>query len=208
MIRFRCLHCSKTLKVSEGRAGAVIVCPRCKERSTIPGDAYARWTGPEGESSPPEGAGRLDAPHIDPAPPLLARMGRRTRWAVGLVVAAAVLSVVLAIVAPRVHALADIVDSTTYGVTPFLFCCAIILLVMLYGHGAGCPSCGRWWARTKVETEFVDREVIKKEGVPFARSTYRTIYECRSCKHRWSATITDEYKDFIRHRDRPRQQLS
>lgn len=205
MIRFRCLHCNKSLKVAEGRAGAVIACPRCKERVTVPGGAYVRWTGADGESAPPEGAGRSDAPHLDQAPPLFGRMSRRMRVAVGLVVGLAVVSVILAVVAPRVEALSAIADLATYGATPFVLCCAIILLVMLYGHGAGCPSCGLWWARNKVESEFVDREVIDKEGVPFARATYRTVYECRSCKHKWSATTTDEYKEFIR--ERPKHRL-
>jgi hypothetical protein len=81
----------------------------------------------------------------------------------------------------------------------------LVLLVMLYGHGTGCPSCGRWWARRKVEMEFVGREVFDKGGVPFARATYQTTYRCQSCRHRWSVASTDEYKDFIHERPKQRR---
>jgi hypothetical protein len=76
----------------------------------------------------------------------------------------------------------------------------IALLVILHGHATRCPSCGRWWVRHWVDKEFVGRELFEKRGVPFARSTYRTNYKCTSCGHRWSASQTDEYKDFIRNK--------
>jgi hypothetical protein len=120
------------------------------------------------------------------------------RWAVALVAGAGVLSLVLGVVAPLSPSLAHHAESATCAAMLLVPSSAIVVLVLLHAHGTGCPDCGRWWARTKVETEFVDREVIDKDGVPFARSTYRTIYECTRCQNRWSAAFTDLYKEFIR----------
>jgi hypothetical protein len=71
------------------------------------------------------------------------------------------------------------------------------LLAILHGHATGCPSCGWWWGRNKVESEFVGREVVDRSGVSLARATYRTIFACGFCGHRWSAEFTDEYRDVI-----------
>ena len=87
------------------------------------------------------------------------------------------------------------------------------ILVTLYGHGTSCPAC-RWWCTRQVAgKELVNMivfyksdkgEVIEVEDAnpsragggltPFVRSTYRTDYRCKRCKHKWSATSTDEYK--------------
>jgi hypothetical protein len=91
--------------------------------------------------------------------------------------------------------------------TPLVPACLILLLVMLYGRGTGCPSCGRWWARTKEGSEFVGREVFDRGGVSFARATYRTMFACGSCGHRWSAESSDEYKDFVRDKRSRRRRL-
>jgi hypothetical protein len=114
-------------------------------------------------------------------------------------------SLVLAIAAPLLPGLARRADAVTGWAHLLVPASVLLLLVMLYGHGTGCPACGWWWARRKVDTEFVDREVFDKAGVPFVRSTYRTIYRCNSCRHRWSVACTDEYKEFLR--DRPKQRL-
>jgi hypothetical protein len=127
-------------------------------------------------------------------------MSPRLRAVVALVAGAGVLSLVLAVVAPLSPSLAHLAESATSAAMLLVPTSAIVGLVLLHAHGTSCPACGRWWARAKVETEFVDREVIDKDGVPFARSTYRTIYECPRCRHRWSAAFTDEYKEFIRRR--------
>jgi hypothetical protein len=84
--------------------------------------------------------------------------------------------------------------------------CIVLLLVILHGHATGCPSCGRWWARRRIKDEFVEREVFDRGGVLFARAIYRTSYECRSCRHGWSKTFMEEYKEFIgqRKKQRPR----
>jgi hypothetical protein len=70
----------------------------------------------------------------------------------------------------------------------------VLLLVILYGQATACPHCRKWWARTKVVSDFADREVFDKLGVPFARSLYRTTYQCAACRHRWSVIQADEYR--------------
>src|SRR6185312_16238883 len=89
MIRFRCQNCGKTLKVSEAKAGASIVCPRCKERSEIPAensdDAFEEPFGSEGSSRREEGPERAVALHGGQAASLFSRMSPRVRWAVTLV---------------------------------------------------------------------------------------------------------------------------
>jgi hypothetical protein len=86
-------------------------------------------------------------------------------------------------------------------------CFVVALLVVFHGYATSCPSCGKWWARNQIDTEFVDRQVVHKQDTPYARATYRTNYECKSCRHRWSMTRTEEYKEFIKDRSRPRQRL-
>jgi hypothetical protein len=74
-------------------------------------------------------------------------------------------------------------------------CSVVVFLVLLYGKATACPRCRKWWVRTKVGSEFVDREVFDRRGVPFAKSLYRTIYQCDSCRHRWSVVQADEYRE-------------
>jgi hypothetical protein len=81
-------------------------------------------------------------------------------------------------------------------------CSGLLLLVILYGQGTSCPACARWWVRTEVQTEFVDREVFDKGGVPFGRSHYRTTYACRCCRHQWSMEHAEEYREPVRARAR------
>ena len=205
MIRFHCPLCDKTLKAPDEKAGATVVCPRCNERSVVLAEFSA--TGPAGRPPETEASGRAGTRrHGDQALSLFSGMGPGARWAVGLAACVGVLSLLLAIVVPCVPALAEGTDAAKLGAMILVPSSAVVLLAVLYGHGTSCPSCGQWWARRVVEKEFVDREVFDKGGVPFARSTYRTTYECTSCRHRWSAASTDEYKEFIR-QDRPRRRL-
>jgi hypothetical protein len=205
MIRFRCLHCDKTLKVPETKVVATVVCPRCKERSVVPTAALAGALGEQIDcEGQPEEPSRMTAGHEDQALSLFAGMSLGLRWSVALVAAVGVFGFVLAVVAPLVPALARVADGAAQWATVLVPSSVVVLLVILYGHGTGCPSCNRWWTRTKVETEFVNREVFAKDGVPFARSTYRTTYECSACGHKWWTTSTDEYKDFVRHTPKKR----
>ena len=204
MIRFECPQCAKSIKVPEEKAGGRVFCPRCGELCLAPPRASAATAGltaPGRESSEAEGSGRRTTSRRDGAPGLFSGMGVWEWAAVALAAGVGALSLLLPIVAglwPHGEAVAARVMPWAVALVPS---CLLLLLVILHGHATGCPSCGRWWMRRKVETEFVGREVFEKGGVPFARATYRTTYECASCGHRWSASQTDEYKDFIR--DRP-----
>jgi hypothetical protein len=76
---------------------------------------------------------------------------------------------------------------------PLLLPVALLaLLAGLHGYATSCPACGRWWARAREQTEFVDREVFDKDGVLVGRSVYRTTYGCRSCGHSWSVSYAEE----------------
>jgi hypothetical protein len=127
------------------------------------------------------------------------------RCVVAGVVGLAALTPLLAVVGPQVPALATAGEAAAHGAVPLVVFSAVVVLVILHGHGTGCPSCGRWWARRKLDSDFVDRECFDKGGVTFARAKYRTNYECASCGHRWSATSTDEYKEFVRDRRKRRR---
>jgi phage FluMu protein Com len=204
MIRFRCSHCDKTLKVPEGKAGATVVCPRCQGLSMAAAGTSAST--PEGRPHEPKAwGGAVAHRHGDEAVSLFSGMRQGVRWAVALVAGVGVLSLLLAVLAPVVPALAAVGDAATYWAPPLALSSAVVLLVILYGHGTGCPACGKWWARSEVETQFVDRERFYKGGVLFARSTYRTNYACNSCRYTWAVTRTDEHKEFIR--DRPKRRL-
>src|SRR5262249_10072556 len=193
VIRFRCPDCDKTIKVPDGKAGKAIVCPRCVASSRVPAETAA--TGPNGGRSAPEAGSRLVTRQGEE--PTLLRGGMRPglRWTLALVAGVGLVSLLLAVVAPVVPPLAALGTRAGYGTTSVVAASLILLMVILHGHGTGCPSCARWWVRRRVETEFVDRAVFQKRGVPFARSTYRTTYECESCRYRWSATSNEEYKD-------------
>jgi hypothetical protein len=203
MIRFHCPLCDKTLKAPEQKAGATVLCPRCKERCVVPLTA----DGSDGRAAESGAWGRSAAhAHGDEAPPLFPAMTRGGRWVVGVAAGAAVLSLLLAVTVPFVPVLAAAADAARSAAMILTPCCTVAVLAVLYGAATGCPSCNRWWTRRPAEKEFVDREVFEKDGEPFARSIYRTNYECTACRHRWSATSADEYKEFVRH-DRTRQRL-
>ena len=194
MIRFRCVQCDKSLKAAEKNAGATVICPRCQWPSVVPG------------GQPPLGErARTEARHDgDQAPGLLAGMSPALRWVVAGVAGVAASSLLLAFLTSLVPGLAGVASATSGAAMILVPSSAVVLLAILYGHLTGCPSCGRWWARNHVETEFVDREVFDKEGVPFARARYRTDYRCSRCGHRWSVISTDEYKNFGQRRPQGR----
>lgn len=194
MIRFRCPQCNKGIKVPEERAGISIHCPRCKERCLVPlGGPAGSPTGSSLEAAQPEGRDRRATTTWDHVRALFAGMSWWMRGAVALVAGVALLSLAVVFLGSFVPG----GEATTPWAMALAPVSVILLSVMLHGQATGCPSCGRWWVRRMVETEFVDRHVFDKGGVPFARATYRTTYECTSCRHRWSVDHTDEYKDFI-----------
>jgi hypothetical protein len=129
------------------------------------------------------------------------------RWSVVLMAGVCLVSILLPILAPLVPGGGAIAVQATPWAMVLVPSSLILLLVIFYGHATACPSCGKWWARRRDETQFVGREVYNKGGVSFARATYRTTYACNSCGHHWSAEHTDEYKDFIRQKPRQRRRL-
>jgi len=194
MIRFRCSQCDKTLKVPDAKAGATVVCPRCEALSVAPAGASA--TSPDGR--PEGGAAALAHQGEEEGLSLFSGMSLGVKCAVALVASVGVVSLLLAVLPPVVPALAPVRDVASYCAPPLVLSSAVGLLVILYGHGTGCPECSKWWARSEVGSDLVDRQRFEKEGVPFARAIYRTTYICANCRHTWAVTHTDEHKEFIR----------
>jgi DNA-directed RNA polymerase subunit RPC12/RpoP len=185
MIRFPCPLCGKMLKVTEDKAGKPVVCPRCDERCVVPAESSTPVD--EGSAEP---ARRFQAADLDEAPGLFWSMPGGLRWAVISVAAAGVLGLLLAVLSPLLFG----GGATSHLALVTALCSFVLLCVILHGHGTGCPGCRKWWSRTRVSTEFVDREVFDKGGVPFARSVYKTTYACTDCGRRWSVTDTEEFK--------------
>jgi phage FluMu protein Com len=203
VIRFSCPHCDKHLKASERKAGATVVCPRCERICTIPLESPEN--DPGGHLCQPGGYGSAASSlHGEEAPSLFSGMSLGVQGALAVAVAVGVLSLLLAFVGPLVPPLASLAHSSRYGTMTLAPLSVIAVLTILYGHGTSCPLCGRWWARREARKEFVEKEEFEKEGVPFARSIYRTSYQCESCRHGWSVTSTEEFKKCDRDRARPR----
>lgn len=196
VIRFKCPLCGKVLKVAEEKAGSVVVCPRCEERSVAPAGAV---TGASAGSD--EGSSRQDARHLDGPGGLLWGMSALVQCAVVLTACVGAGSVLLPLLSGLLPFPADVTRAISPWSVVLGSCSVVILLVILYGQGTACPCCRKWWARTKVGTEFVDREVFDKGGVPFAKSLYRTTYQCAACRQRWSVMQADEYREPARRRD-------
>jgi DNA-directed RNA polymerase subunit RPC12/RpoP len=179
MLHFRCAGCNKSLKVPETRAGKKVTCPRCHVPTMAP-DAKPR------PSLTP------DQPvEIPDAPP-----GFFASMSTGLYVAVVLAAVVGAF--GLLAFLAGMLDWTTWF-TPYglvvAVCSVVALLVMLYGHGTGCPACGAWWSRILVSTEVAEREVFHRDGATFGRSMTRTQFRCNSCDHNWTVTDAEEYPE-------------
>src|SRR5690348_17067479 len=94
MIRFSCPVCHHTLKVPQGKAGAVVACPHCHERSFVPAGerAVARTGQPPRASMAPWGR--------PVALPWGLNVGRSL---VALVVAVGTLSLLVAVLASSLH---------------------------------------------------------------------------------------------------------
>jgi hypothetical protein len=121
-------------------------------------------------------------------------MSGRLRLAVILVVGVGVLVLLLAVLAPRLGASEEVATVATHAAMVLVPLCLVALLALLYAHGTSCPACGKVGARTERETACVGREEYDRGGVPWVRSRRRTTYECKYCRHTWSANFTDEYK--------------
>jgi phage FluMu protein Com len=199
VIRFRCPQCGKGLAVMEESAGRNVRCPRCKEKTVAPTMSET----PNGGQASSHESVSLMAGQTDQGRGLFAGMTRGVRFAVVLVAGMGVLSLLLAVVAPFFPGLGSTVATTAHWAMILFPFSIVLLLVILYGQGTACPTCGKWWAKSEIETGFVDREVYEKQGILVGRSIYKTTYQCDFCKHRWTVTHTDESKGT----DRDRKQL-
>jgi hypothetical protein len=178
------------LKVVEEKAGKVVVCLRCEERVVAPARAspLARATGDVGSS-------RQEAQLSAGPPGLFAGMSRGTRCAVAVLVGIGTFNLLLPLLSPRLLSGASVPGTTAPWAVVLALCSLVLVLVILHGQATACPRCRKWWARTKVVSEFVDREVFDKDGVPFAKSVYRITYQCAVCQHPWSVMQADEYRE-------------
>jgi len=183
VIRFTCPQCGKSLKVSEERAGMLVLCRRCGEQCVAPAVAPASAAA-EGE----EPVERSPGQEPDLRRGLFPGMSRRVRWAVGLVTAVGTLSLLL-------HIIGVVAEAQVPWALPVAISSLILLLAMLHGHGTACPECGRWWSRKEIEKALVDQEAFDEEGLPVGRSVSRSTYECRGCGHRWSVIDSEENQE-------------
>jgi hypothetical protein len=190
VIRFNCPLCGKVLKVAEEKAGTVVVCPRCEEPS-LARPADSPRASPESEGS----ASREKAAHTDEPPGLISAMSLPMRCVAALAACAGILPLLLLLLSPLLSSHASIQGTIGPWAVILIPCSLVILLVILYGQGTACPCCKKWWSRTTHETEFVERELFDKDGVLFAKSLYRTTYQCAGCRHRWSVTQAEEYRE-------------
>src|SRR5688500_7907555 len=76
-VRFTCRHCDSTLSVSSRKAGQQVTCPKCRERTPVPGGEIPAAAEPETAADepdvvPPAPPGdRRDATFADTEPPLI-----------------------------------------------------------------------------------------------------------------------------------------
>jgi ssDNA-binding Zn-finger/Zn-ribbon topoisomerase 1 len=206
VIRFDCPQCGTTLKAPLEKAGKPMVCPRCQELCRAPGGAaWPSANKDEGRSAPSvrsSGQAILDA---EQTTGLLSGMNHKVRCAAAVVAGVGVVSLLLLVLPSVVAVRPDVGEAASTWAMILGPGSVVLLLVLLLGQATGCPECGKWWARTKRETEFVECDVFDRKGVPFVRSMYRTTYQCDSCRHRWSVVSTDEDPKSVRQR---RQQQS
>src|SRR5262249_49143774 len=160
-------------RATEANAGRPVTCPGCGERC-VAGESDGPGTGAGG--GPAQPSRRSDA---DQAPGFLAGMSVRMRWGVALLAGAAPLGLVLGGLRSVLPSGAGVSDATA-GVTMVVGLSSFALLfTVLYGQGTGCPSCGRWWSRTKYGTDLADQEVMDRRGVSVVKSLLRTTYVCK-----------------------------
>jgi phage FluMu protein Com len=197
MIRFLCPLCHRTLKASEGKAGATIVCPRCQELSVVPSSDSASARTEQGRTAVPIERGSVVGGRADKAGAHFWGMSDRLRSVVVGVAAVGVLSLLLAVLAPVFHLSADSTVTIRQGAVLSVTSCLLMLLILLHGHGMSCPACGKLWSKTEGQTQCLGREEFQKNGLPWVRASRRTTYQCKHCRHTWSATFTDEYRGSV-----------
>jgi predicted RNA-binding Zn-ribbon protein involved in translation (DUF1610 family) len=174
MMRFRCPTCDKSLKVPDTFAGRKFTCPRCNELAVVP------------VAPPPE----PPAEPSDRNPGLFATMSTRLRLIVALLATAGGLGLFTTVVPSVLGGEAWVGHAAMVGTAA----CVLSLLVIIHGHGQGCPHCGKWWSRRMVRSEVGDRDVFDRGGTTYGRSTTRTEFKCPACGHGWSVTDSEEYR--------------
>jgi hypothetical protein len=192
VIRFNCPLCSKGFRATDDKAGRVVVCPRCKEQCVVPegGDPLAGLDEYVHATRQPSGP-------KDDSRELYSGMSRGILFAAFLAAGVALVCLLLPLLSPS--ASSDGAGRALVSWAPILAPGAVLLfLVILYGQATACPRCRKWWVRTNVGSEFLDREVVDRGGVPCSRSLYRTTYQCNACGHRWSFKQAEEYRQPIR----------
>lgn len=170
MLRFRCPCCHRTIKAPDSLVGKKVSCPRCHEPSHVP-------------------APEPQAPDPDESPGFFSSMSLRTAFALAAVVAAGLLGLLTSILLPRWHGPPWIANC---GLAVAVLSPVAVLLV-LNGHGTGCPACGAWWSRREVRMEVGERDEVVRGGVTYRRSSTRTHFACDHCGHGWSVANFDEY---------------
>src|SRR5262249_53074065 len=122
---------------------------------------------------------RAIVPAPDPGPPpgFFAHMTLRTALAAAAALAARALGLVAAVAGWPAWLAA-------WG-PAVAFASSLLLSVVLWGHGTGCPRCGAWWSRREAGSEVGHREEFQRGGVTFRRSTAVRHFRC-GCGHDWS----------------------
>jgi hypothetical protein len=198
VIGFNCPLCGTVLEVAEEKAGKVVVCHLCEERCVAPAGAVRRT-----RVGSDEAASSRKARDTDGAAGLFSGMSGALWCAVVLVAGVGVFSLLMPLLALLLPGQASVPETTMPWAVIMPACSIVILMVMLHGKATDCPCCRKWWVRTKVGTEFVDREVFDRRGILCARTQFRMTYLCAACRHRWSVMQADEYREPARRWAKP-----
>jgi DNA-directed RNA polymerase subunit RPC12/RpoP len=172
MTRLSCPSCGKALKLRKESPGGQVECPRCGELIAVPA----------AKPAPPAGA--------EEEPGAFSRLSQRGVAAVASLGALGLLGLVLAVWRPDLPGDLGPLPATwglVLAVCSFSLCAAVV-----WGQATRCPSCEKWWSRSRVGAEFVDKEVYEREDGTHARSLFRATYVCAACHHRWSVIEAEE----------------
>jgi uncharacterized Zn finger protein (UPF0148 family) len=180
MTRVSCPSCGKNLKLPKESSGGPVACPRCGELLAAPAAPAAPAARPAPQAGTEE----------EPGP--FSRISPGGRAAVVSLAAVCFLGLMLAVWRPNLPG----------NLGPFPAGWGVIIAVasfslgatIIYGQATRCPACGKWWSRSKLGAEFLDRELYDGEDGTHARAKYQATYMCADCHHRWSVVETEDYK--------------
>jgi transcription elongation factor Elf1 len=217
VVRFPCPHCGNNLKASVDRAGRVITCPDCGQRTPIPSADTPRAATETTQLAPPS---RPIEPAAEDEGRVMEFFSGMSRGTVLALLGTVALGVVCLVLLGKVGAGTA---EQPAGIQGHLFVIAAFLsllacLGILYGHGTRCPHCGRWYARRDTGKETADSEVRQKDGPAlkgFRRDeeppaddrkavlrvvVYHHKHRCAYCGHQWVTVSTDEFESTVRRR--------